>query len=156
MLRGDLSSLTGSRPEHLLYELVGQPFYYNYVLFFMARALSVGALRFYKTWADICSMSKPRGRDHCLLEYEDHCLDMPIYPRCYADGSVDDRLTSSSLASHGLVDLGYRTGFRENLTFHASRREALLKVDSTCDPLIREATASGLTDQITDIPSMNA
>jgi hypothetical protein len=130
---GRFLGVNDSRPEHLLYELVGPPFYYNAVLFVMARALAAGALRFYKTWADICSMSKPRGRDHRLLDYEDYCLDMPIFPRCHADGSVDDRLTSSSLADHGLADLGYRTGFRESLTFHASRREALLKVDSKCD-----------------------
>jgi hypothetical protein len=110
----------------------------------MARVLSAGALRHYKTWADICTMSKPRGRDHRLLEYEDHCLDMPVFPRCRADGSVDDRLTSSSLASHSLSDLGYRTGFRESLTFHASRREALLKVDSKCDRF-NQVEAWGLT-----------
>ena len=132
---GATSRVDGSRPEHLLYELVGQPFYYNAILFFMARVLAAGALRFYKTWAEICSMSKPRGRDHRLLDYEGHCLDMPIFPRCYADGSIDDRQTSSSLASHALPDVGYRIGFRDSLTFHASRREALLKVDSKCDRL---------------------
>jgi hypothetical protein len=118
------------RPEHLLYELVGQPFYYNAVLFFMARVLAVGALRGFKTWAQICSMNRPPGRSHRLLKYEDGCLDMLIFPRCLPDGSVDNTRTSSSLASHALPELGRRTGFCENLTFHASRREALLKVDS--------------------------
>jgi hypothetical protein len=118
------------RPEHLLYELVGQPFYYNAVLFFMARVLAVGALRVYKTWAQICSMNQPPGRSHRLLKYENRCLDMPIFPRCLPDGSVDNTRTSSSLASHALPEVGRRTGFSDNLTFHASRREALLKVDS--------------------------
>ncbi|KIW35978.1 uncharacterized protein PV06_11714 [Exophiala oligosperma] len=122
--------LTESIPEHIPYELVGQPFYYNVVLFVMARVLSAGALRHYKTWADICSIRKPRGRAHLPLDYEDHCLNMPIFPRCYADGSVDECLTSTSLADHALSDAGYRTGFRESLTFHASRREALFKVDN--------------------------
>ncbi len=54
---------------------------------------------------------------------------MPVFPRCRADGTIDDSRTSSSLASHALPELGCRTGFRESLTFHASRREALLKVD---------------------------
>lgn len=121
----------------------------------MARVLSAGALRHYKTWADICSMRKPRGRAHLSLGYEDHCLDMPIFPRCYADGSVDERLTSKSLADHALPDAGYRTGFRESLTFHASRREALFKVDSKCGHCSRLAESWALTDQIMDIPSMN-
>ena len=119
-----------------MYELVDQPFYYNAILFFVARVLAVGALRLYKTWADICAMKKPQGRNHQLLDYEDCCRDMPIFPRCHADGSVDDKQTSSSLASHALPELGRRTGFRESLTFHASRREALLKVDSKYDRLI--------------------
>jgi hypothetical protein len=138
-LLGESLGIDCFKPEHLLYELVDQPFYYNAVLFFMARVLAVGALRSYKTWADICAMKKPPGRDHRLLDYEDHCLDTPIFPRCHADGSVDDRQTSSSLASHALPELGRRTGFRESLTFHASRREALLKVDSECDQLLRQA-----------------
>ena len=66
-------------------------------------------------------MSKPWGRDHRLLDYEDHCLDILIFPRCYADGSINDRLTSFSLVSHGLADVGYRIGFRESLTFTLPR-----------------------------------
>lgn len=122
----------------------------------MARVLAVGALRFYKTWTDLCGMTKPRGRDHQLLDYEGHCLDVPIFPRCYANGMVDEKKSSSSLASHALPDLGYRTGFRESLTFHAARREALLKVDSKYDPFLRSVAVSRLTYQITAIRSTNA
>ena len=123
----------------------------------MARVLAAGALRSYKTWADVCAIPKPHGRDHRLLDYEDDCLDMPVFPRCQADGTVDDRRASSSLASHALPELGRRTGFRESLTFHASRREALLKVDSTCDHMSCHGDASALTDyQVTGTPSTNA
>lgn len=122
----------------------------------MARILAAGALRSYKTWADICAIRKPHGRNHRLLDYEDYCLDMPVFPRCRADAYVDDKRTSS-LASHTLPELGRRTGFRESLTFHASRREALLKVDSTSDQMVYHAKVSALTDhQVTDTPTMNA
>jgi hypothetical protein len=48
------------------YELVGQPFYYNAVLFFMARILAAGALRSYQSWTEIRSMRQPPGRSHRL------------------------------------------------------------------------------------------
>jgi len=99
----------------------------------MARALAAGAFRSYKTWGDVCAITKPKGREHTILEFEDHALDFYVFPRCLLDGSVDNADTSASLASHGLRLLGVRTGFRESLTFHAARREALLKVDSECD-----------------------
>ena len=96
----------------------------------MARALISGAFRTYTTWADICAIKKPEGREHIILTFEPHVLDTYIFPRCSANGVVDYTRPSATLASHALSTLGYRTGFRESLTFHAARRESLLKVDS--------------------------
>ena len=79
-----------SRPEHVLYELVDQPFYYNVVLFFMARALAAGAFRHYKKWVDVCAIKKPSGRGHMILQFEDDALKAPIFPRYLANGSIDN------------------------------------------------------------------
>jgi len=44
-----LQNLEREQPQHMLYELVGLPFFYNAVLFFIAGALADDVLRDYHT-----------------------------------------------------------------------------------------------------------
>lgn len=55
MLGGGLSILTVLDPSICSTNWSANHFTTMASYFFMARALSVGALRYYKTWADICS-----------------------------------------------------------------------------------------------------
>lgn len=115
------------RPEHLLYELVGLPFYYNTVAFFVAGLLSVQGLRDFDTWSDLCAATKPPDRNFLCLDYTESVLDQHVYAR-YSATSDGETKSATSLTS-ALAMLGQRTGFRDRPTPGAIRREALLQVD---------------------------
>ncbi|KAK7894594.1 hypothetical protein LTR67_006355 [Exophiala xenobiotica] len=118
-----LANLPRKQPEHLLYELVDQPFYYNTVAFFVSPILALGGLRDFETWQDICAIQKPGGRESVPLHYKEDFLNRPVFPR-YA--SPWEPATSMVNA---LGHLGERAGFRDRPTPGAIRREGLLKVD---------------------------
>ncbi|KAK5947843.1 hypothetical protein OHC33_011139 [Knufia fluminis] len=137
-----LQNFEREQPQHMLYELVDLPFYFNSVAFFMAAVLADGVLRDYHTWDAICAIPKPTQRKHIILEYDPEKGQWPVFPRSLRTGCIDHTRPSTSLTSNALLYLGFRTGFRENLTLHAARREALLKVDNfgySCDQRMRFA-----------------
>lgn len=125
-----LQNLQAEQPQHMLYELRGLPYYYNAVALFMAAALADGALRGFDTWADICAIKRPGSARHISLEYRENRSGWYVFPATTRDGRLDHLNPSKTLSSTGLVDLGVRAGFQEHITFHAARREALLKIDS--------------------------
>ncbi|KAK5358461.1 hypothetical protein LTS03_011278 [Exophiala xenobiotica] len=110
-------------PQHLLYELVDQPFYYNTVGFFVSPILALGGLRDFETWQDICAIQKPGGREWVPLHYKEDLLKRPVFPR---HASPWEPATS---IVNALGHLGQRAGFRDRPTPGAIRREGLLKVD---------------------------
>ncbi|KAK5310081.1 hypothetical protein LTR93_012117 [Exophiala xenobiotica] len=118
-----LANLPRKQPEHLLYELVDQPFYYNTVAFFVSPILALAGLRDFETWQDICAIQRPSGRESVPLHYKEDLLNRPVFPR-YA--SPWEPATSMVNA---LGQLGERAGFRDRPTPGAIRREGLLKVD---------------------------
>ena len=121
-------SVNGSRPEHLLYELVNLPFYYNTTAFFVAGLLAVNGLRDFDSWSDVCKVTKPPDRNFVLLDYTDDILNRHVFPR-YSDQRGAETKAATSLSA-ALGQLGLRTGFRDRPTPGAIRREALLQVDS--------------------------
>lgn len=116
------------RPEHLLYELVDLPFYYNAVLFFMVGLLALNGLQDFDSWPDVCKMKKPPDRNFVHLDYTDDILDRHVFPR-FGLGQAGETHAATSLVN-ALGQLGLRTGFRDKPTPGAIRREALLQVDS--------------------------
>lgn len=116
------------RPEHLLYELVDLPFYYNAVAFFVVGLLAVQGLRDFRSWSDICAAPKPLDRNFLCLVYTEDVRDRHVFTR-YAESSESETKAATSLVS-ALGLLGQRTGFRDKPTPGAIRREALLQVDS--------------------------
>lgn len=130
------------QPQHMLYELVGLPYYCNSVGFFMAAALADGVLRDYHSWDDICAIERPPQQKHVILEYNPEKSNWPIFPRSSRAGQLDHGRHSASLTSNALLDLGFRAGFRDHLTLHAARREVLLQVDNygySCNERMRFA-----------------
>ncbi|KAK5073277.1 hypothetical protein LTR51_005919 [Lithohypha guttulata] len=130
------------QPRHLLYELVGLPYYCNSVAFFMAAALADGVLRDYRSWDDICAIKRPLQQKHIILEYHPEKSRWPVFPRSSRSGHIDHSRSSASLTSKALLDLGFRAGFQDHLTLHASRREVLLQVDNygySCNERMRFA-----------------
>jgi hypothetical protein len=125
-----LQNFEREQPQHMLYELVGLPFYCNSVAFFMAAALTDGVLRDYHTWDEICAIPQPAQQKHVILEYDPEKRHWPVFPRSSRTGHIDHTRRSASLASSALLELGFRTGFRDHLTLHGARREALLQVDN--------------------------
>lgn len=131
-----------AQPEHMLYELVGLPFYCDSVAFFMAAALADGVLRDYHTWDDICVIQQPTHQKHLIIEYAPDKSHWPLFPRSSRGGCLDHRQSSASLTDKALLDLGFRAGFRDNLVLHAARREVLLQVDNygySCNERMRFA-----------------
>ncbi|KAK5069090.1 hypothetical protein LTR51_008834 [Lithohypha guttulata] len=130
------------QPQHMLYELVGLPFYCNSVAFFMAAALADDVLRDYHSWEEICAISKPLHQKHVIIEYAHDKCRWPLFPRSFRDKHLDHSRSSASLTSEALLNLGFRAGFRDNLTLHAARREVLLQVDNygySCNERMRFA-----------------
>ena len=75
-MRGDADD---SRPEHLLYELVNLPFYYNTIAFFMVGVLAVRGLRHFNSWSDIYVVTQPLERNFLCLNYTEDVLDQHIF-----------------------------------------------------------------------------
>lgn len=115
------------RPEHLLYELVDLPFYYNTVAFFVAGLLSIQGLRNFDTWSDLCAATKPPDRNFLCVDYIEGVLDRHVYARYSAASDGETKAATSLIGALAL--LGQRTGFRDRPTPGAIRREALLQVD---------------------------
>ena len=65
-----LQELPEEQPAHMLYELVGLPFYCNAVAFFMAKALADGALQDYHSWDEVCAIQRPQlPQKHVIIEF---------------------------------------------------------------------------------------
>ncbi|ETN36785.1 uncharacterized protein HMPREF1541_09063 [Cyphellophora europaea CBS 101466] len=122
-----LANLPRQQPEHLLYELVDLPFYYNTVAFFVAGLLAVQGLRNFDTWSGLCAVEKPPDRHFLCLDYTDDVLDRHVYARYNAKSGGETKAATSLVGALGL--LGQRAGFRDRPTPGAIRREALLQVD---------------------------
>ena len=117
------------RPEHLLYELVDLPFYYNTVAFFVAGLLATSGLRDFASWSEICAINKPQDRNFVQLEYNEDVQDRHVFARYQRERHRETKAATSLVKA--LADLGRRTGFLDKPTPGAIRREALLQVDST-------------------------
>lgn len=137
-----LQNLARDQPQHMLYELVGLPFFCNAVLFFMAGALADDVLRDYHTWDEICDIQRPPHQKHIIIEFNPNRKHWYLCPRSSRNGVLDHTRPSTSLMSKGLRDLGFRAGFRDSLVLHAARREVLLQVDNygySCNERMRFA-----------------
>lgn len=124
--------LRSPRPEHLLYELVDLPFYYNTVGFFVVGVLAMRGLRDFDCWTQICAIPKPADRNFVRLDYSEDLLDRLVFPR-HSEAREPAGKAATSLVG-ALGHLGLRTGFRDKPTPGAIRREALLQVDLTPAP----------------------
>ena len=124
--------LRSPRPEHLLYELVDLPFYYNTVGFFVVGVLAMRGLRDFDCWTQICAIPKPADRNFVRLDYSEDLLDRLVFPR-HSEAHEPAEKAATSLVG-ALGHLGLRTGFRDKPTPGAIRREALLQVDLTPAP----------------------
>ncbi|KAK5086213.1 hypothetical protein LTR70_007458 [Exophiala xenobiotica] len=137
-----LQNCEREQPQHMLYELVGLPYYCNSIAFFFAAALADGVLRDYQTWDEICAIPRPPQRKHVIIEYVPEKSHWPLFPRSSPIGHLDHSRSSASLTSKALLDLGFRAGFRDHLTLHAARREVLMQVDNygySCNERMRFA-----------------
>ncbi|KAK5936469.1 hypothetical protein PMZ80_003070 [Knufia obscura] len=137
-----LQNYEREQPQHMLYELVGLPFYCNSIAFFIAAALADDVLRDYHTWDEICAISRPSQQKHVIIDYVPEKSHWPLFPRSSLAGHLDHSRSSASLTSKALLDLGFRAGFRDHLTLHAARREVLMQVDNygySCNERMRFA-----------------
>lgn len=95
----------------------------------LSRQGAAGAFRPYNSWTDVYRVQKPSKEVHEILHYKGKSLDVPILPLCRMDGVIDETETTS-LASYVPIELGRRTGLRENMTFYSFSGEAPWEVDS--------------------------
>ncbi|KAK5309679.1 hypothetical protein LTR70_010089, partial [Exophiala xenobiotica] len=54
-----LQNYEWEQPQHMLYELVGLPFYCNKIAFFIAAALADDVLHDYYVWDEISAILRP-------------------------------------------------------------------------------------------------
>jgi Protein of unknown function (DUF3435) len=100
----------------------------NPVLFVLAIALASNAFRDYSTLEEILAIEPPAGEDLFHVEWKDDILDVPFFQTVTSQGPTGEIQKSNSF-SRQLVELGRRAGYRENITVHAARREALIQAD---------------------------
>ncbi|TAQ83756.1 hypothetical protein B7494_g7916 [Chlorociboria aeruginascens] len=132
------------KPKHPLYERLkpAPPFSANGLLFLLAIIISAGAFRDYSTIEDILAARPPPGRKYRIMDWADGISDDPVFPEMSADGSTE-KTKNETAWGHQCSDWAKRAGFTGGMGLHATRREALIKVDGKCLDELRQRTDLG-------------
>ena len=83
----------------------------------------------------ILALTPQPGESYRTLEWADDKLDQPVFPEWSAEGPKDKPKSPNSWGTQASA-WAVPAGFPEGMGLHASRREALIKVDGTCLPFI--------------------
>ncbi|KAI9776699.1 MAG: hypothetical protein M1839_009426 [Geoglossum umbratile] len=92
------------------------------------RSLADGAFKDYTTFEEIFAIPPPADGSLHHLEIREDKQDLPFFQVISCSGPTGKIQSASSFSSR-LVGLGHRAGYRENITVHDIRREALIKAD---------------------------
>ncbi|KIV87981.1 hypothetical protein PV10_09166 [Exophiala mesophila] len=115
------------RPQHGVYEDM-QPLYANPVLPLLAIALADGAFQDYLTFEEIEAIPPPVDGSLHHLRIRKELHRMPFFQTMSPEGPTGKIQTAASFSS-GLVGLGHRAGYEENIRVHDFRREVLVRAD---------------------------
>ncbi|KAJ4502326.1 hypothetical protein HRR76_005404 [Exophiala dermatitidis] len=115
------------RPQHGMYEDM-QPLYANPVLPLLAIALADGAFQDYLTFEEIEAIPPPVDGSLHQLRIRKELHQVPFLRTMSSEGPTGKIQPAVSFSS-GLVGLGHRAGYEENIRVHDFRREVLVKAD---------------------------
>ncbi|KIW36986.1 uncharacterized protein PV06_10884 [Exophiala oligosperma] len=115
------------RPQHGMYENM-QPLYANPVLPLLAIALADGAFQDYLTFEEIEAIPAPVDGSLHHLRIRKELHQVPFFRTMSPEGPTG-RIQPAVSFSTGLVGLGHRAGYKENIRVHDFRREVLVKAD---------------------------
>ncbi|KIW56900.1 hypothetical protein, variant [Exophiala xenobiotica] len=115
------------RPQHGMYEDM-QPLYANPVLPLLAIALADGAFQDYLTFEEIEAILPPADGSLHHLRIRKELHRVPFFRTMSPEGPTGKIQPAVSFSS-GLVGLGHRAGYEENIRVHDFRREVLVKAD---------------------------
>ncbi|KAK8038354.1 hypothetical protein PG994_015121 [Apiospora phragmitis] len=124
---------TPKKPEHPLAERIeGEdgppPLFAQPILHWLANFLSTQAFRDFRTVDQILALTPRPGESYRILEWADDKLDHPVFPEWSAEGPKDKPKSPKSWGTQASA-WAVRAGFPAGMGLHASRREALIKVD---------------------------
>ncbi|KAK8071921.1 hypothetical protein PG996_005269 [Apiospora saccharicola] len=124
---------TPKKPEHPLAEKIeGEdgppPLFAQPILHWLANFLSAQAFRDFKTVDQILALTPRPGESYRILDWADDKRDQPVFPEWTAEGPKDKPKSPKSWGTQASA-WAVRAGFTEGMGLHASRREALIKVD---------------------------
>ncbi|KAI9773400.1 MAG: hypothetical protein M1840_007615 [Geoglossum simile] len=122
-----MSTTPLKRPMHAIYEKT-DTLLVNPVLFLLAIALADNAFRDYCTLEEILAIEPPTDDNFFHVEWKEDILDVPFFQTTNSQGPTG-KIQKSNSFSRQLVTLGRRAGYKENVTVHDARREALIKAD---------------------------
>ncbi|KAH8655514.1 hypothetical protein BX600DRAFT_525660 [Xylariales sp. PMI_506] len=119
---------TPKKPKHPIYERMdpNPPLFANGMLFLLAIFIANNAFKDYKTVSELLAVRPPSTEKYRILEWTD--AEAPIFPQMGANGSLN-RAKNPTTWGNQCSNWAMRANFVGGVGLHASRREALIKID---------------------------
>jgi hypothetical protein len=120
------------RLKYPIYERLdpAPPLFANALLFLLFIFISRHAFKNYRTLEDVLAARALKGK-YQIMEWADNALGSLVFLEITVDGLTEKAKTASSW-SHKCLDWAKRADFPNGIGLHATRREALIQVDSKC------------------------
>jgi hypothetical protein len=124
-----------------------EPLFANPVLPFLALALAADAFQDCYSVEDIFAIPPPDDGTLYQIRIKKQILKQPFFQTLSSNGPTG-KIKGASIFSTWLVNLGHRTGYRENIHVHDFRAEALVKADSTVSAIVLISPSVGANPSV--------